>query len=294
MDWNDLQFVLAVAERGGILGGAERLNVHATTVSRRIRQFQKALGVELFEKFRHGVVLTEAGADLVEVARQIHGLTSELHARLEGRDAKLSGVVRLTAVDTLHRHWMKDFAAFQRRYPEIQLELSSGLAMANMTQREADVAVRIAERVPEHLIGARLCPVAHALYASHELLERHGADAPLEALPWVSYDLSVFRGVDTYLAAAYPAARVVLRVPRIDLLAAALEDGVGVGVLQCIAGDTNPRLRRVAPFPDGAHHVWVLTHPQLRGSARVTAVMKLLRRLITRDRALFAGESEPT
>lgn len=289
MDWEDLRLVLAVAEHGGLLGGAKALGIHPTTVSRRMKQLEAGQRVQLFEKYRHGVVLTPAGADAVEVARQVQRLTHELSARLEGRDAQLSGPVRLTSVDSLLRHWMPDFAEFQRRYPDIELELSSGLSMANLTEREADVAVRIAPAAPEHLIGTRLCEVEHAIYASESLLEHLGPDLPLERYPWIAYDLAVFRGIDSYLAANLPKARVVMRVPRIDMLMTALEAGVGVGILQCIAGDLNPRLRRIAPFTAGRSHLWVLTHPQLRGAARIRTFMAFLRELIARDRDAFEG-----
>jgi len=290
MEWNDLRLVLAVAEHGGLLGGAEALGVHPTTVSRRIKALESSQRVRLFEKYRHGMVLTDAGADAVEVARRVRSMTDELGARLDGRDTRLSGTVRLTAVDTLLKLWMKDFAEFQRRYPEIELELSSGVAMANLTQREADVAVRISGSVPEHLIGARLCKVAHAIYACDELIERMGPDRPVEEWPWVSYDLAVIRTVDKYINGYHPGAKVALRVQRIDLLMSALEDGVGVGPLQCVAGDSNPKLRRVgeykAPYvPD----LWVLTHPQLRGTARISAFMSFLRSLVARDKDLFEG-----
>ena len=79
-----------------------------------------------------------------------------------------------------------------------------------------------------------------------------------------------------------------MRVPRIDMLVAALEAGVGVGILQCVVGDTNPRLRRIAPF-GGETHLWLLTHPQLRGAARIMTFMAFLRELIARDRDLFEG-----
>ncbi len=77
--------------------------------------------------------------------------------------------------------------------------------------------------------------VEHAIYGSPALLGRFWADTPLGELPWVAYDLAVFRGIDTYLARAWPRARVAMRVRRIDLLMSALESGVGVGVLQCVA-----------------------------------------------------------
>lgn len=289
MQWSDLETVLAVVEHGGLKGGAAALGVHATTVSRRLREIEEGVGTRLFEQYRHGVVLTEAGAEAIDAAKQVRGVVDGLSARLAGRDATLSGTVRVASLDSIFRRWMPRFAEFQQRYPDIQLELSSGMDMANLTQREADVALRIAGSAPEHLIGSRLCDVAHGVYGSVELLDAVGEHASREALPWVAYDLAVFRGVDSFLAARYPEAKVVMRVPRIDMLVAALEGGVGIGILNCHAGDANPKLRRLGPADAGRSHLWLLTHPHLRGAARISAFMRFVREIVAEERGLFEG-----
>lgn len=288
MDWSDLRTLLAVAENGGLQGGAQALGVHATTVSRRLREIESSQRVKLFERYRHGVELTEAGAEAVELARELRSKVDALSARLQGRDTQLSGSIRLTAVDSILRLWMPHFVEFRRRFPEIQLELSSGMDMANLTQREADVAIRIASQAPGHLIGTQLCEVAHAVYASEELLEANPGVGRGD-LPWVAYDLAVFRGVDAYLAARHPEAKVAMRVPRIDLLVAALESGMGAGILNCHVGDSSPRLRRLGPADAGKSRLWVLTHPELRGTARISAFMRFVRQVAAQERELFEG-----
>ena len=291
VEWNDLRTVLAVAEHGGLQAGARALGVHATTVSRRIKDIEAREGATLFERYRHGVVLTDAGAEAIEVARQMRHLTDDLSARLQGRDRRLSGSIRLTSMDSLLRAWMPHFAAFRERYPDICLELSPGLAMANLTRREADIAVRISWEAPEHLIGSRLCDVAHAVYAAPSLIERFGPDAGRGDYPWIAYDLAVFRGIDEYLAAHYPDARIAMRVPRIDLLQAAIEHGVGIGILNCRVGDANPRLCRLGPADAGVSRLWVLTHPELRGAARISAMLRFLREVVAGERDRFEGRA---
>lgn len=289
MKWNELHTVLAVAEHG-LQGGALALGVHATTVSRRIRDIEQQQKVTLFERYRHGVVLTDAGAEAVEVAREMRTLATELRARLQGRDTTLSGTVRLASVDSILRLWMPHFRGFRERYPDIELEVSSGLAMANLTQREADVAVRIAWEAPGHLVGSRACDVAHGVYVSRELADRMGPEADRGDYPWIAYDLAVFRGVDSFLSARHPEARIVMRVPRIDLLQAAIEAGIGIGILNCHAGDSNPALMRLGPADAGVSRLWILTHAELRGAARVAATMRFLREIVAQERDLFEGE----
>ena len=290
MDWSDLQTVLAVVEHEGLQGASRALGVHPTTVSRRLRELEASQGAALFERYRHGVVLTDAGADAVEVSRQIRELANGLEARLEGRDTRLSGSIRLTSVDTILQLWMPRFAAFQQRYPDIDLEVSSAMAMVNLTQREADVAVRIASEAPGHLVGSKVCDVAHGVYVSHDLYASFGPNAKREDYPWVGYDLAVFRGIDGFLAARHPSARIVLRVPRIGLVKAAIEGGVGIGILNCHAGDSSPMLRRLGPPDAGVSHLWVLTHPELRGAARISAMLSYLREIAREDLDLFEGQ----
>ncbi len=289
MDWTELRTVLAVAEHGGLQDAARALDVHPTTVSRRLRAIEASQRVTLFERYRHRVVLTAAGAEAVDTAREVRRLVDELSTRLQGRDTLLSGTIRLTSVDSILRLWMPHFAAFRDSYPDIALELSSGMSMANLTHREADVAVRIAGQAPGHLIGSRLCDVAHAVYGSEDLLDAEGEQASRDTLPWIAYDLAVFRGVDGFLAARHPDARVVMRVPRIDLLVAAIQDGVGIGILNCHVGDSNPRLRRLGPADAGKSHLWALTHPELRGTARISAFLRFVRGIVAEERDLFEG-----
>jgi len=289
MDWNDLRTILAVTDNGSLQAGAKALGVHATTVSRRIKEIESSQQVTLFERFRHGVALTDAGADAVEVAREVQRRVAELSARLQGRDTQLSGVIRLTSVDSILRLWMPHFAELRRRYPKIRLELSSDMDMANLTQREADVAIRIASTVPGHLIGWKLSDVAHGVYASKALIEAHGPDAGRGDFPWIAYDLAVFRGVDGFLAARHPESQIAMRVPRIDLLVAAIQDGLGIGILNCHVGDSHPGLRRVGPADAGVSHLWLLTHPELRGAARVSAFLTFVREVVEKERDLIEG-----
>ena len=73
MDWSDLQVFLAVAQTGQLGRAGAALRIDATTVSRRLRRLEAAVGANLFEQTREGQVLTEAGeALLVRVERMSH------------------------------------------------------------------------------------------------------------------------------------------------------------------------------------------------------------------------------
>lgn len=289
--WDDLRFILAVSRHGTISDAASALTVNATTVSRRLRAMEAEAGTALFEKLKHGAVLTAAGEQMVVVAEAVEQLTNALDARVLGLDAKLEGTIRATSTDILLERWMPDFATFQLKYEGIQLELTSGYATVNLTRREADVAIRTAPRAPEHLLGRKYAEVFYAVYGAPSLVDQIGVDASYAAYPWLAWDLSVGRATDNYLESNAPGARIVMRVDRMAPMTAALEAGLGITILPCMAGDTNPRLCRVGDYFEGGTYLWVLTHPELRGSARIRTFTRYVRELVARDVDLIEGRT---
>ena len=75
-----------------------------------------------------------------------------------------------------------------------------------------------------------------------------------------------------WLAGLAPAAAVVLRCNSWLSQLAAAKAGLGLAALPCFLGDAEPALVRVLPPEPGiASELWLLTHPELRRSARVRA-----------------------
>ncbi|MEO0324290.1 MAG: LysR family transcriptional regulator [Myxococcota bacterium] len=291
MDWDDLRYVLAVSRHGTLLGAARALRVNATTVSRRLKALEAGAGAAIFEKLKHGVVLTPAGEEMVRVAESIEELAHGLDARVRGLDGRLEGTLRIASADMIFLLWADDLARFHARYPGIELELLSSYAMVSLTRREADVAVRVASEAPGHLVGRRELEVAYAVYGSRELIARVGEDAPYGAFPWLSWDLRVGRGTDDFVHRSAPGARIVTRVDTVPVMLAGLRAGLGLTILPCLVGDRAPELRRIGDYAVSGTHLWLLTHPELRRTARVRAFMEFFREVARRDAALVEGRS---
>ncbi|MEM7157474.1 MAG: LysR family transcriptional regulator [Myxococcota bacterium] len=289
MNWEDLRYILAVAREGTVLAAAKSLGVSPTTMARRLRSLQDDQGTALFEKFKHGTVLNEAGERVVAVAEQVERLTDELDAAIHGLDQKLEGSIRVTSVNFLLRYWIRDFGAFRDRYPNVDLELTSTTSVVNLTQREADIALRIAPTAPDHLLGGRHAELLYCIYGSEDLVAKIGADAPYSAFPWLSWDLAFARTTDEWIAANAAGADIVLRLGQMNVMEQAVEAGLGITIMPCLIGDTNPKLRRIGDYFEGGLYLWVLTHPQLRGSARMTTFTRFVRELIRRDHDLIEG-----
>lgn len=291
MDWESLKHFVAVAEGGSLAAGARRLAVRHTTVLRRITALEEALGARLFDRSRDGYALTEAGREILERARSLGAGVEEIERAVRGRDRRIAGLVRVATLAPLVPWVARATAAALARHPDLRLEVAIAPTPVSLSRHEADVAVRVTRRPPVGLVGRRVAEVAYAVYAAPQVASA-GSSPDAAALPWVAYDDA---RADTpaarWVARNVPAKRVVLRTHHTGLLAAAVAAGAGAGLLPCHLGDMTPPLGRISGVVALDQSIWVLTHRDLRRTARVRAVMDALADELARGGALFAGRA---
>lgn len=296
MNWDDLRFLLALSREGTLSKAAKRLQVHHTTVSRRIHAFQEQQGVRVFEELPDGFVPTEAGEDILDVARRMEEELLSLDRRVTGLDERLSGPLRITTIDLLAAIYAESLRDFGLRYPKIRYELSVDDQVLDLNRREADVALRMTNRPPEYLIGRKVGCVRFALYASEKLLEKIDINSPLDDFPWIAW-LDTFSGGgnNRMFKNQAPDAHVAFWVDSPLVMFSLLLAGAGVAYVPCILGDSHACLRRVRPVDtQSGLDLWLLTHPDLRRNARVRAFMDFMEGVIRKDRGFLEGmESEP-
>jgi DNA-binding transcriptional LysR family regulator len=294
--WDDFRLVKAIADAKGLAGAAARLGVNPSTVFRRLGQVEAALGMALFERHRTGYALTAAGEEMAALAERMDEDVAAFARRLAGRQLSPAGELRVTTSDTLLVHLLTPlFARFRDRCPDVRLDIVLGNQALNLSKRDADVAIRATDSPPETLVGRRVAAIAWALYGRAESfpqpgvleaaeLHRHSWAAPGDALA----DLKAAR----FIRERVPPERVVYRVNTVLGLAEAVEAGIGVGLLPCFVGDVRPALARLLPPDPGlAADLWLLTHPDLRRSARVRVFLDFLAEEVAKRRALVEGRN---
>jgi len=295
LDWNDLRFLLAVADEGSLSRAARALNVNHSTVLRRIGRFEAQLSVRLFERLPTGYALTSAGEALAGSARQIADTVTSVERRIIGQDLRLSGSVRVATTDTLALCVLPSLLArFRGAHPQVQIELASGNTQADLTRRDADVAVRPTTSPPEHLLGRRICRIAYAVYAAPAYLADRPARAALPKHTWLAPDDSMASTViGRHMQRHLSTVTVSLRANSLASLAHAAAAGLGVTLLPCYLGDSTPGLKRVRdPLPEVSTDLWLLTHGDLRKTARVRALVDFLAEEITAKKDLLEGRRE--
>jgi DNA-binding transcriptional LysR family regulator len=293
IDWDDVRYFLAVARGGSVRAAAERLGVNHSTVLRRIAQLEERLGTHMFEKLPSGYRLTDAGEEVLEFADQMEASSNQLETRVFGRDQSVRGLLRVTLAPTLATHLlMPDFADFARLHPEIEMEILSIDEPVNLTNRQADIAIRVVydrNALPLNLHGLKGPELFGAVYMSRDLLAawRAGADDPIR---WIVRNK---HGVpDWAREGSVPATEVPFRTTEAGAQIVAVRQGLGMTMLPCFVGDADPLLARV---PGTALRMfgtlWLLTQGETRKTKRVRLFTEFVSRRLAAYEPLLAGLS---
>jgi DNA-binding transcriptional LysR family regulator len=292
IDWDDVRYFLAVARGGSVRAAAEHLRVNHSTVLRRVAQLEERLGAHMFEKLPSGYRLTDAGEEVLEFANQMEASSNQMETRVFGRDQSVRGLLRVTLAPTLATHLlMPDFADFARLHPEAEMEILSSGEPLNLTNREADVAIRVVydrNALPLNLHGLKGPELFGGVYMSRDVLTAWRAGAP-DPIRWIvsnDYDPDWARGGEVRTA------DVPLRTTDAEAQIVAVRQGLGMTTLPCFVGDADPLLVRV-PGTDLHMHgtLWLLTQGETRKTKRVRLFTEFVSRRLVAYGPLLAGLS---
>ncbi|MGA2583160.1 MAG: LysR family transcriptional regulator [Tepidisphaeraceae bacterium] len=124
MNLNHLAVFHAVAEEKSVTGAARRLLVSQPAISKQLRQFEKYIGIKLFERRSRGVRPTEAGTLLASYAMRVFALAEEAECAVGELRGLKRGRLRVGASTTVGVYLLPDvFVRFRAAYPGIQLQL---------------------------------------------------------------------------------------------------------------------------------------------------------------------------
>jgi DNA-binding transcriptional LysR family regulator len=188
IDYSDLSLILALVRGGTLARAATLLRVDVSTVFRAVRRLEAALGQTLFEKSRAGYLPTTLATTLAEQAERAEQALEAARVGVEQGGEVISGTVRLTCTDSvLQSLLLPALAQFMPGYPALTLELSTSNDFANLSRRDADIALRLTKAPPEHLVGRCLGTVSYRVCASADYARQH-AGKELAALNWIAPD----------------------------------------------------------------------------------------------------------
>lgn len=294
-----MQDFLAVAEDGSLSAASKKLHVSQPTVGRRIASLEERLGTPLFIRTPQGLNLTDTGELILGHARRMEEEAHAVERLVNGREASLSGNVRLSTIEPIGSDWLvHNLVPFRARYPDIQLEVHIDSQPVDLLRGEADIAIRLMNAGHAELITKKVATMSWGLYASREYLARYGMPkdlADLENHKVVSPSLKIVEDVKSFIQIPnYHKAQTVFRSNNFLTLLRATEEGIGIGVHPPLNADRCSNLVRLFPQVTVLEmDLLMVMHPDLRRSARIRATWEFLSDLFRENRALLAGKAAP-
>jgi DNA-binding transcriptional LysR family regulator len=289
MDWDKLRIFHAVASAGSFTHAGQSLGLSQSAVSRQISALEDEISTPLFQRHARGLTLTDEG-------ELLYGAVTDVLSRLAAAEEQLKnihdsprGSLKITASHGIGNYWLVPrLKAFLKDYPEVEIHLLLDDHELDLSQREADLAIRMRAPVQADLIQRRLFTVHYHMYAAKDFLAEHGAPKTLEEIsdfPIVVYGESAGPEIkevnwllEHYRKHSGPASKGrITRINNLTGILLSVEEGLGIGVLPDYVAAAHPELVRVLPeVPAYSFDVHLVYADALRQSKRVAAFRDFL------------------
>ncbi len=282
-NWHDLTVFLALQRQRTLAGAGLTLAINETTIARRLRRLEDALGQKLFHRTTNGTLeLTETGQTLLPHAERIeaeHGKIRDLAGAATGT---LQASVRISGVPiVINRILLPQLPILHAQHPGLTVELVPEGRNIDLTKREADIALRMA-RPSQGGMNIKARKLASVPFAVSAPADR--TPEQIAALPWITYDdqtagLPQARWLESQVASD-SASRAPIRVTDAETALAAVACGLGKSLLPRAAITSDPRLcLSDVPGPPLSRPIWQLSHKDQDARAAVQAAKAWLSHL---------------
>lgn len=282
ISWDLIRTFQSVAQTGSLSAAARALQLTQPTIGRHVDLLEDALNVQLFIRGREGMQLTPKGADLIESAKQMGSAATGFERHASGLDEDISGVVRISANEVFGVLILpRLLSEFLDHNPGIEIELVVDNSATNLTQRDADVAIRMFRPKQNDLVARKIAELPLGLYGHHNYLSKHGAPKTLSELH--AHRLIGFDRENSLIDAGRTVGAVftpedfALRCDNILTHIEAIRSGVGIGVTHQGLADQWKDVDQVLPdiaLPN--LELWIACHSEVRHNKRLRKVMDFL------------------
>ncbi len=280
LNWSDFQTVLAISRHGSVAKASGPQGMTHSTLLRKLDLIESRLETKVFNRGRVRYTLTAAGHEIERAAREFEPLAIGAEMRASGADRRPSGDVRVSVSSIVIDHLLPSvLAQFRSSFPDVQIELISTREHVNLRRREADIAIRIADTVPDWLVGRKLADLQFKVFTrrtGRRKLPLQNIDDLVGQRRWIGFERD-FHDLkfDRWLAGRVPAEQVVLRVDNFSHAANMARAGIGIALLPAFVESSIPDLiPMTASIEELVTPLWLVTHPELRDAARIQVLMR--------------------
>ena len=283
----DMAWFARVAELEGFTAAASALGVPKQTLSRRVAELERALGVPLLHRTTRKVRLSAAGAAYAARCAELVRLAEDANRALTDARDEPAGTLRVTADPVFGEAFLTALLVeYASRWPEVRLDVALTRRRVDLVEEGFDVAFRVGALDDASSHGARLGPATVRLCASRRYVARHGAPRTADEL---GAHACLIVGSDRVTRWPVPGPRGPRSVTvtgkhvftSFAMAHAAARAGLGVAVFPEFACAEDIRRGRLVPVLDGhavdVGAVWLLHSSRRFLPARVRAFVDLAR-----------------
>jgi DNA-binding transcriptional LysR family regulator len=287
-NWHDIVYFLELVRHGQLVDAAKNLKVDHTTVSRRIRELERALDCKLFTRTKTGFVLTDAGLKIFEHAEAMEQQANSIAQTAGFEGTQAGGVVRIATMEGIGSFYLGPcMRRFRQQHPGILVELVTASRWINLSRREADIFISFSKPDERRLLVQKIGTFKVGLFASSDYLSRRGTPktkADLEEHSFVDYvdDLIEITAV-RWLADLVKPRQVVFRSTSLIAQYTSASKGLGIAALPTFIAVHNNDLAAVIPNLTTTRDIWLSVHQDLEHLSRINTVAKFLTAQVERD-----------
>ena len=275
-DWENLRHFAALAEAGTLSGAARQLHVEHATVARRVAALEAELNLKLMDRRGRTLSLTVDGE---RIAALVEGMEREARAidrAAEGSRSELTGSVTISAPPAFAAAMLaRPLVAMRRQHPGIRICILGETRSASLDRREADIAIRLSRPTDGDLIVVKLTELSFQLYGSRAYLDQ---TSPADRV-FIGYDESMdMTAQQAALIRQMEGRSICLRANTLEVQHALVRESGGVAMLPDFMGGNDSTLAPAAAGqPLVMRDVWLVFHPDMKGSAVIRAVVNAVR-----------------
>lgn len=279
--WDEIRTAYHVALRGTVSGAAEDLGVHHATVIRHVDALESRMGVKLFQRHPRGYTPTEAGRDLLQVAKATDDQFRELAGRIKGQGEGVTGELVVTSLTSAAPRLTRTLVRFREAWPDVTIRYITSERLLRLEYGEAHVALRAgaAPEEPDNVVQP-LVQIRTSLYASAEYVAAHGRPETLDDLGRhhiVGIEGESRAPFQIWLADALPPECIVFRATDPRVVRDAVLAGAGIGFVTDWEAERFPQLVKLFSEDTWLAPLWIVTHVDLHRTAKVQAFLAMLK-----------------
>lgn len=273
--WDDLQYILAVADCGSLSAAARQLGVNHATVLRRVSGFEKTFNVNLFERTPSGYLLTSHSKQMLSALRSVNKTISSMERSIGGLGTPFEGIVRITSVDTICQCFLAPhIQALGELHPNLEIELYSTNYRLDLGNSDADITIRPAEELAGGLIGEKTGTMRFGVYGTSEYWEKNRS-SDVTKHTWLGVSDPLTRSPVGIWQSEIFGSHMAIRSDSFLTLREFAENHMGAAMLPRILGEKSKTLIPSPQFDfELETNLWVATHPDLATTPRIQTLLR--------------------